>query len=82
MKRGKAGPRVTGMEATGKGEKIPYNAVVQQKVDSFVGQKIICLLIKMWRGPALYIEETNEQLLLLLPESICNCVLPLMDKNA
>ena len=48
------------MEATGKGEKIPYNAVVQQKVDSFVGQKIICLLIKMWRGPALYIEETNE----------------------
>ena len=38
--------------------------------------------IKMWRGPALYIEETNEQLLLLLPESICNCVLPLMDKNA
>ena len=35
--------------------KIPYNAVVQQKVDSFVGQKIICLLISKCGEDLLYI---------------------------
>ena len=80
MKRGKTGPRVTGMEATGKGEKIPTMLWCNKKLTLLWVKNHLPFDIKMWRGPALYIEETNEQL--LLPESICNCVLALMDKNA